>query len=147
MLQVIVESGHLDMNGSMQGGLRAAASASMSDSLIACQPRMLDPSKPSPSVEHCPHRSCSTGMEKVLLHSREVHEPEVNNFDILFLHQVEHVFRSHVTHSFLLLIHLSVGILSSCYIYVGQNTEVTSTCKALSVKTQTETNISQRYFT
>ena len=46
-----------------EGGLRLRACTSMSDSLMACQPRMLEPSKPSPSSKIVFVRA-SAGMVK-----------------------------------------------------------------------------------
>src|SRR5215469_4383885 len=61
MLQIMVRV------ASLQKGSRKAVSAtgmtSMSDSLMACQPRMLDPSKPTPSSKTDSSRA-SAGMVK-----------------------------------------------------------------------------------
>src|SRR6516162_152243 len=61
MLQIIVSVLSLQ-NGSMNA-VSGTGMTSMSDSLIACQPRMLDPSKPRPSSKTCSSRA-SAGMVK-----------------------------------------------------------------------------------
>src|SRR3989442_997912 len=61
MLQIIVSVVSLQ-NGSMKA-VSATGMTSMSDSLMACQPRMLEPSKPSPSSKTDSSRA-SAGMVK-----------------------------------------------------------------------------------
>src|SRR5262249_40194148 len=61
MLQIIVSVFSLQ-NGSMNA-VSGTGSTSMSDSLMACQPRMLEPSKPSPSSK-TPSSRASCGMVK-----------------------------------------------------------------------------------
>src|SRR5713226_2284596 len=61
MLQIIVKVVSLQ-NGSMNA-VSATGMTSMSDSLIACQPRMLEPSKPRPSSKTASSRA-SAGIVK-----------------------------------------------------------------------------------
>ncbi len=65
----------------------------MSDSLIACQPRMEEPSNPRPSLKGVQFDAMD-GNGEMLLHAGKVHEAEIDRFDFLFLDELEHVRRS-----------------------------------------------------
>src|SRR6516162_8102756 len=83
MLQIIV-SVLSRQNGSMNA-VSGTGMTSMSDSLMACQPRMLEPSKPRPS-SNTPSSRASAGM---------VHETEIDRADFLFADQSQDFFGCH----------------------------------------------------
>ena len=72
----------------------------MSLSLIACQPRMLEPSNPSPSSKTS-SASFVTGIVKVLPEAGKIHEPQVNRLDVLFATQCQYFLWSHRISAFL----------------------------------------------
>ena len=84
--------------GSRRTGRSMAVSGcgttSMSLSLIACQPRMLEPSKPRPS-SNTSSSSLSTGNREVLPQTGEVHKPQIDGLDILLPAQRQYFFRGH----------------------------------------------------
>ncbi len=66
--------------------------SSMSDSLIACQPRMLEPSKPKPRSKVS--RSSSLGRDgEVLPESGEIHEAQVDHLDFLPVDELQYFLR------------------------------------------------------
>ena len=65
---------------------------SMSDSLIACQPRMLEPSKPKPRSK-VSSSSSRAGTEKCCHRPGKVHEPQVHDLDVFLGDEIENFFR------------------------------------------------------
>ena len=66
----------------------------MSLSLMACHPRMLEPSKPSPSSKMSGVTSL-IGIEKCCQVPGKVLELEVHDLDVLAFDKVHHFFRCH----------------------------------------------------
>ena len=92
MLQIITSVGMV-VNGSMKA-VSGCGTTSMSLSLIACQPRMLEPSKPRPS-SNTSSSSLSDRNGEMLPHAGEVHEPQVDRLDFLFTTQGQDFFGGH----------------------------------------------------
>ena len=81
------------MNGSSLA-VSATGTSSMSDSLIACQPRMEEPSKPKPWSK-LSSVSSLTGSVVCCHRPGKVHEPQVDELHVLFLAELENVLRCH----------------------------------------------------
>ena len=77
-----MQSVGITVNGSTNA-VSACGSRSMSLSLIACQPRMLEPSKPRPS-SNTSSSSLRDGDGEVLPDAGEIHEPQVDGLDVAF---------------------------------------------------------------
>ncbi len=67
---------------------------SMSDSLMATQPRMLEPSKPRPSSKVLFVEGLG-GDGEVLPQAGEIHEAEIDGLDFLFADQGQNFFGGH----------------------------------------------------
>ena len=76
------------MNGSMKAVV-ASGIKSMSLSLMAAQPRMLDPSMPKPSVKDA-FRQFADGIRNVVLQPRDIGEPHINLARAVFLRVLKH---------------------------------------------------------
>ena len=84
------------MNGSTNA-VSGCGTTSMSLSLIACQPRMLEPSKPRPSSKTS-SSSLLDGDGEVLPDAGEIHEPQVDRLDVPLATHRQDRLRGHCCH-------------------------------------------------
>ena len=71
------------MNGSILAVL-ATGTSSMSDSLIACQPADAAAVKAKPMIEAI-ERQLADRAGRMLPQTREIHEPQIEEFELFFL--------------------------------------------------------------
>jgi len=89
MLQIIHQGG--DGGEGIEEGGFGLGTTSISLSLIACQPRMLEPSKPRPSSKTS-STSLPTGMVKCCHKAGKSIESEIDRFDFLFAAEGQNFF-------------------------------------------------------
>ena len=82
------------MNGSMKA-VAASGISSISLSLIAAQPRMLEPSMPKPSVNEA-SRQFSDGIRNVMLQAGNIRETNIGLPRAIILRDLQGVGRCHV---------------------------------------------------